>query len=75
MEIIVFEKDNVNHEKYFAEADLIFAVDYSEPKRTGNLSEHIEKSSAYKIMIDHHIDPVDFCDLTISDTKLVQHQN
>jgi len=67
--IMIFEKDNPAHIKFFADADLIFAVDYNETKRVGNLGEHIDISNAYKIMIDHHLQPHEFCNLTISDTK------
>jgi phosphoesterase RecJ-like protein len=67
--IIIFDKDNFEHQKCFNNADIIFAVDYNELKRVGNLADFIDKSPAYKIMIDHHLQPHDFCSLTISDIK------
>jgi bifunctional oligoribonuclease and PAP phosphatase NrnA len=49
------------------DTDLLFCLDFNEPFRIGKqlgpiLSEH----SCSKIMIDHHLDPSQFCDLTFS---------
>jgi phosphoesterase RecJ-like protein len=47
-------------------ADLIFCLDFNDPKRLNGVRELMESSSAPKILIDHHEDPVAFADLTIS---------
>jgi phosphoesterase RecJ-like protein len=66
-------KDILNYEKYpdFAqklidEAELIFCLDFNIPKRVSHLAPLIEASKAKKILVDHHPDPSDFCDVTIS---------
>jgi len=51
-------------------ADLIFCLDFNATKRVDQLAPWLEKSSAKKIMIDHHLDPDNFCDLTISHPEI-----
>lgn len=47
-------------------ADLIFCLDYNASKRVDKLEDNLLQSTAAKVMIDHHLDPEGFCDLTIS---------
>lgn len=48
-------------------ADLIFCLDYNHPSRVG---EHMQavllESTANMVMIDHHLNPADFCQVVIS---------
>jgi phosphoesterase RecJ-like protein len=50
------------------EADLIFCLDFNDPDRLNGVEELLFASNAKKVLIDHHEDPVDFADLTISET-------
>ncbi len=50
------------------EADLIFCLDFNDPGRLNGVEEFLFSSGAKKILIDHHEDPVDFADMTISET-------
>ncbi|MXV37745.1 bifunctional oligoribonuclease/PAP phosphatase NrnA [Flavobacteriaceae bacterium Ap0902] len=50
-------------------ADIIFMLDFNEPSRADYLAEHINASSAVKILIDHHQFPQEF-DFTYSDTQM-----
>lgn len=66
-------KDIVTHEKYpdFAEqlirdADVIFCLDFNEPKRIEKLAPAVLASEGRKVMIDHHLNPADFCRVTLS---------
>ena len=52
-----------------SEADLIFSLDYNDLTRVGGIGDLIEKSTAYKAMIDHHLHPADFADWMCSDTS------
>ena len=52
-----------------SEADLIFCLDFNDPKRLGGVADLLEASSAKKILIDHHQDPLSFTDLAITDTS------
>jgi phosphoesterase RecJ-like protein len=45
-----------------AEAELIFCLDFNTLSRINELGELVRASSAFKIMIDHHLDPEDFDD-------------
>lgn len=51
-------------------ADLIFCLDFNILKRIDLLAPMVENSSAKKIMIDHHPDPDNFCDVTISHPEI-----
>ena len=51
-------------------ANLIFCLDYNAPDRLGKeMGEELLKSTAKRILIDHHPNPVDFCDITYSDVS------
>lgn len=50
----------------FERADLICCLDYNDLKRIDRLASAVETSPARKVLIDHHLDPGDFADLTIS---------
>ena len=52
--------------KWMTAADLIVVLDLNEPSRMEELAIPITQSRAKKIMIDHHLHPQKFCDLTIS---------
>lgn len=49
-------------------ADLIFCLDFNDPKRLNGAEEFFKKSNAKSILIDHHQDPHSFTDLSISET-------
>jgi len=66
-------KEIVNSRKYadfaaklFGEADLIICMDFNASYRIDNLEPLLINSKANKVLIDHHIDPENFCDLTFS---------
>jgi len=50
-----------------SQADLIFCLDFNDPNRLNGVEEELNKSTAKKILIDHHEDPVSFADITISE--------
>lgn len=49
-------------------ADLIFCLDFNDPKRLNGVEEFLHKSRARKILIDHHQEPLEFTDITIHET-------
>lgn len=66
-------KDIVIHEKYpefaeqlIGEADVIFCLDFNEPKRIEKLAVPVLASEGRKVLIDHHLDPADFCRVVMS---------
>jgi len=50
-------------------ADLIFCLDFNDPKRLNGVEEYLQKSGARKVLIDHHQEPLDFTDIAISETE------
>lgn len=69
-DIVAFSRFDYFAKKLFAEADLIFCLDYNEPKRIDLVAEWMMKSPAPKVMIDHHINPDPFPVLTISHPEI-----
>ena len=70
-------KDILRYDKYeefsrqlIGEADLICCLDFNVLKRIDNLGEPVGEAKCKKIMIDHHIDPERFCDVTISHPQI-----
>ncbi len=51
------------------EADIVFCLDFNALSRIGELGEMIKTSNARKVLVDHHLAPEDFADLSFSDTK------
>ena len=73
LEWIPGAKDIFDYEKYpeyaqklIAEAELIFCLDFNVPKRSHHLAPFIEAAKGKKVLIDHHPDPTEFCDVMIS---------
>jgi len=52
------------------EADLILCLDFNALRRIGVLGPMVENSKATKILIDHHLNPDNFCDLIISHPEM-----
>ncbi|MGW8314309.1 MAG: DHH family phosphoesterase [Bacteroidales bacterium] len=50
------------------EADLIFCLDFNDPRRLNGVQEPLSRSGVRKILIDHHQDLVCFADICISET-------
>ncbi|HLN19709.1 MAG TPA: bifunctional oligoribonuclease/PAP phosphatase NrnA [Bacteroidales bacterium] len=65
--IEVFIKDRKKCRAIISEADLIIMVDFNSSGRMGEAEDHILKASSKKVMIDHHLEPGNFCDLIITD--------
>ena len=68
--ILNYERDKEKCENIFNKADVIFTLDFNSLSRARNLSSLISKSSATTIMIDHHENPDNYADLTISNSKM-----
>jgi phosphoesterase RecJ-like protein len=67
-EIRNLEEHENEVEGLMQDADLIFCLDYNHPSRVGNtMQPMLENATATKIMIDHHLNPAEFTELTISE--------
>ena len=65
-EIIIFEKNTELAKEVIGTSDLLFCLDFNALNRIDKLAEHVKSARAFKILIDHHPDPEDFCDISIS---------
>ena len=70
-------KDIIRYDKYteFAnkllnEADVICCLDFNALSRIDAMADAVAQSPARKMMIDHHLNPEDFCRIIISHTEL-----
>lgn len=67
-ELISVFKDNREEVTGILErAGLLFCLDFNDPGRINGISELVNRSVAKKILVDHHQDPADFADITISE--------
>lgn len=51
------------------QADIVLTLDFSTLSRIDDMGEMVRNSPAYKINIDHHLDPENFADFTLWNTK------
>lgn len=69
-EIIRYDKDKLLADNLISEADLICCLDFNALSRVDALKDIVAASKAKKIMIDHHLNPEDFCEVIISHPKI-----
>ncbi len=69
-EVVLFSENKTRAIELLDSAELLFALDYNSPSRIGDVEPHFVASNAYKIMIDHHINPMDFCDEYLSKPEI-----
>ena len=65
-EDIIYEKHREEADALLEQAELVICTDFNDPKRIGSLGEKMLSLSCKKMMIDHHLFPADFPNLTIS---------
>ncbi|MDE7382113.1 MAG: DHH family phosphoesterase, partial [Muribaculaceae bacterium] len=65
-EIAVFSKYDPYCTRIVKESDLIICCDFNKPSRQDHLEPLIQETEVNKILIDHHLYPDDFANLTIS---------
>jgi phosphoesterase RecJ-like protein len=61
-DVIIYTDETQHAAELVQEAALIFCLDFNTLSRINDLGELVRASSAYKIMIDHHLEPEDFDD-------------
>jgi len=65
--ILIGEQNSTKSKKILKEADVLYFVDMNAPHRASALFENvIKKSKAFKILIDHHVNPDIDCDVIFS---------
>ncbi|MFC0517286.1 bifunctional oligoribonuclease/PAP phosphatase NrnA [Mucilaginibacter angelicae] len=61
-DVIIYTEHREEAAALIADAKLIFCLDFNALSRINDMGELVGGSSAYKIMIDHHLEPADFDD-------------
>jgi len=61
-DVIIYTEETELAAQLVAEAALIFCLDFNTLSRINELGELVRASDAYKLMIDHHLEPEDFDD-------------
>lgn len=65
-QVLIYEDCQAECDTILSTADFIVCLDFNAAKRIGKMGEKILVSSAKKLMIDHHLMPEDFPDVTVS---------
>ena len=69
--VLVYEGNETKAEEITNNADLIFLMDFNNLDRISDFRESVQKSTAIKVLIDHHQDPdIDIADIIFSDPKI-----
>lgn len=69
-EIVRFDKYREKAELMMAMADVIMAMDYNALSRVDDMGPLIGKAKAVKVLVDHHLHPDAFCDISFSCPQL-----
>ncbi len=65
-DILLYDHYKELADKLINEADVICCLDFNELKRIDDMADAVGASPARKLLVDHHLNPSDFCDITIS---------
>lgn len=68
--VVIYTQQREKAISAIEKADMIFCLDYNALHRVDKLSQHVADSRAYKVLIDHHLDPEPFADLVISHPEI-----
>jgi phosphoesterase RecJ-like protein len=69
-EVIIFSNAANKSISSLQQAEILFALDFNELKRTKKLDLAVAGMKAYKVLIDHHPDPEMKADCILSDTSV-----
>ena len=67
--VLPYDTNTKKCDKIIAAADIIFCLDYNSLSRIDDLQNPVKEAKAFKVLIDHHLQPHNFCDIIFSDTK------
>ncbi|MDR0892423.1 MAG: DHH family phosphoesterase [Mediterranea sp.] len=68
-DILIYDRYRDFADKLLAEADVICCVDFNALKRIDEMADAVAASPARKMLLDHHLYPEEFCDITMSYPK------
>ena len=65
-QVFIYDERQTETDEHLKDIDLLICTDFNEPKRIGALGEKILQIQCPKILIDHHLHPSGFADITLS---------
>jgi phosphoesterase RecJ-like protein len=66
--VVYSEQNDALVQRIIKESQVIFCLDFNTLSRINEMGEYIRQASGTKVLIDHHLQPEDFADLSFSDT-------
>lgn len=70
-DIIVYSDDPLAAEEAISDSSMVIGLDFNAFHRTDRLCCHLEESKAYKVLIDHHLNPdLSQFEIVFSETKI-----
>lgn len=69
-DILLYDRYKEFADKLIAEADIVCCLDFNAANRIDRMMDVVKASKAKKILIDHHLHPEDFCDITMSYSRI-----
>ena len=69
-DILLYDRYTEFADKLIARADVICCLDFNALNRIDKLAPSVEASQGRKILIDHHLNPDDFCRIAISHPEI-----
>ncbi|MDX5443994.1 MAG: DHH family phosphoesterase, partial [Hymenobacteraceae bacterium] len=67
--MIYSEKNDALVQKIIDESEVIFCLDFSTLSRINEMGDYIRQAKATKVLIDHHLQPEPFYDISFSNTS------
>ena len=67
--LVYTEKNDALVQRIINESQVIFCLDFNSLSRIHEMGEYIGQAKGTKVMIDHHLQPEHFADLSYSDTS------
>jgi phosphoesterase RecJ-like protein len=65
-DIVLYDRNRGFADRLISEADIICCLDFNALSRIESMAAVVKAAGAKKILIDHHLHPEEFCDITIS---------
>jgi len=65
-QVLIYENDKEKCDAIFAATELIFTLDFNTVSRMAMMADAVIASKAPKVLIDHHLHPDNFAEITIS---------
>ncbi len=69
-DILLYDRYKEFADKLIAEADVICCLDFNAISRIDAMADAVSASPARKILVDHHLNPEDFCRIIISHPEI-----